>query len=180
MILDALALVLLVVGAWAGWNTGALTQGARLGLLVLAVLAARALTPPIAGFYLRVTEGATVEWAVGAGFLVVFVGLAAVLRLALRRLTEDLAPFDRGQVDRFVSAALGAVKGLLVAYVVAVGLHQVAVGSGRGAAEWEESRLGRFALSRDFLRTPVQAVATSREAADRPVLRGWERRTGEP
>lgn len=180
MTLDITALILVLLGAWGGWSSGSLTQAARLALLVIAAIAARALTAPIAGFYLRMSEGATVETAVGACFLGAFVALAAILWVALRGFTADLGnSVDRSPADRFAGAIVGAAKGAAVALILAVGLLSFARGGGSNLVGWEQSRAGSVAMKRDFLQPVADSVVAAERSAERPVLRGFERQGGE-
>lgn len=178
--LDFLGGVAVVVSAWMGVYTGWIVQAGRCVVLLAAVLLARAMIVPIAGFYQRVTENEP-QVAVALSFLAVVVLLYGALLVAMNRMTSDLRDADwRTPMDRVAGALVGVVHGVGAVVVVTVVLLNFSYGSGRPAIDYDASRLGQVAMQRDFLQRPAADLRLDTEIYEeerpgRRHLRGYER-----
>lgn len=179
-VLDVLALLAAGVGAFAGWYSGWIVRVGRIAVLLLATLVARVMIVPIAGFWQRITDSEP-QSAVASAFLVLLVVAYGVLFVGLSRLTGELRDQDwRAQWDRFAGGLAGAVEGLAIVFVIGVVMLNFSYGGGVPDVAYDESRLGRFVMARDFLRQPALDVLTAtdlfdEEGGERRRLRGFER-----
>ncbi len=146
----ALAFVLLV----SGWHTGSVYQLGQTVTVFMGALIARAVSLPLARFLVDVQRATDPDRAVGTAFLIAFVAVYGLLWFSVLRLTAELRDaHDRGPHDRFFGAAVGALRGGVMALVVAVGVMTMTFD--RAGAEtyeiFDHSRVGQAAIDRDFL-----------------------------
>ena len=122
--LDIGALVVGALFAYWGWFGGVMMQLIRIGVLVVSALLARAIGEEAALFYQGLSGLHALPSLIPCyyGTLVVLYGGLFVLA---HKLTEDLRDSDmdlRGNGDRLLGAVTGGAKGLLIVYLVAVGM----------------------------------------------------------
>ena len=166
MVLDILGLAALVAGAVTGWPSGTAHQLVRLTAVVLASLGARLGLVPVAGFVTRMS-GAQYETAVGMSYLLAFCLWFFVLWLAAEGISERIRDAQqRSPGDRYGGALVGALKGGILALVLAVPLLTLNPGLGSaGSATWQ-SHLATMAHERDFLASVTSQVADKDAARD--------------
>lgn len=176
MKLDIAAAVITLLWAVVGWQVGVIKQGSRIVPIIVGAFVAWATAGPVAGFAIRMTTGTAPETAVGMAFLVVFLVTFVGVWLAVGRLTADISDADdRGQADRFIGFAVGAVAGIAFAFVVSVALWNISKGSGNPKLDYDDSIIGQQVIRRDFLAKAVATVEAAEEGRDGAKLRGFER-----
>lgn len=151
MPLDALVAIVVVLGLITGWLSGWLPQIGRLGAILLAALLARLVTVPV-GSFLASTMELNPYTAVAVGFGLPLVLLSVVLWILLRRTVETShSAAEAGTSERFVGMLFGAVKNLVVLYLVGIVLLTHGLGGGGAPVSWDDSTFGRTVLARNFL-----------------------------
>lgn len=176
MVLDIAAVVLALLWGVVGYYVGVIKQGSRVIPILVGGFLGWVTAGPLAGFVLRMTTHTEPETAVGGSFLGVFLVGFVITWVAVGRLTSDISDADdRGQLDRFLGFAVGGAAGLVMAFVVTVGLLSVTEGSGKPRLDYGASRMGRLALERDFLAAATDKVVAAEEERTGEKLRGFER-----
>lgn len=174
--LDIATAVIALLWAVVGWQVGVIKQGSRIVPIVAGAFVAWAAAGPVAGFAMRMTTGTAPETAVGMAFLGVFLVTFVVVWLAVGRFTADISDADdRGQADRFIGFAVGAVAGVAFAFVVSVALWNISMGSGNPKLDYEGSHIGQYVIGHDFLAKATAKVVAAEEERDGPKLPGFER-----
>jgi uncharacterized membrane protein required for colicin V production len=174
--LDIATGVIVLLWAIVGWQVGLIKQASRLVPIAFGAFVAWATAAPLAGFVIRMTTNTAAETAVGASFLGLFLVTFSGVWIAVGRVTADISDADdRGQADRFVGFAVGAVAGLAFAGIIIAGLWNISVGAGNPKFNYDESRVAQEVLKRNFLAGQVAKVEAAEEARGGPKLRGFER-----
>jgi len=176
--LDILAGLCLVGGAVFGAPSGTVHQLIRLAALIFAGLGARLGLVPIAGFFYRMS-GAEFETAIGVSYLASFVVCFVILWLA----TEELSNRVRdGQIrstnDSYGGAFVGAVRGLVLAYIVSVGALTVKPSLATQGYATETGRFAGFVLEQNTLSEPlIELVDREQVREDAAHDQSWDRAT---
>jgi hypothetical protein len=176
--LDILAGLCLVGGAVFGSPSGTVHQLIRLVALILAAVGARLGLVPIAGFFYRMS-GAEFQTAIGVTYLASFAVWFLVLWLATEELSNRVRDGQfRSTNDSYGGAAIGAIRGLTLAYIVAVGALTLQPSL---ASQGYKTEVGRFAgavMERNFLSKPlIELVDRAEVREDEEHERSWDRAT---
>ena len=119
--LDYVIIVLVAVGVWRGWKTGALRQLASLAALVAAFLFAGALADKI-GEVVVESLGLSPRTAPAVGFLVVLVGIFAAAQATAHAARKVLQAIRLGGIDSLVGGTIGGLKAALAVSCLFVAL----------------------------------------------------------
>ena len=173
--LDILAGLFLLGGAAFGSPSGTAHQLIRLGAVVFAGLGALLGLVPIAGFFYRMS-GSEFETAIGVSYLASFSVWMLILWLATEELSNRVRDGQlRSTNDGYGGAIIGAVRGLALAYIVAIGL--VTVKPSLASQGYEEvGWLGQISLEHNALSEPLIELVdreVARETEDHE--RSWDR-----
>jgi len=148
---DILVVLFLVWSLFRGWRLGFLFQLGQLAVIVIAYFVARGLGAVIAAPLVGETLSPPV--ANTLGFFLVFITIVIVGAILLRKITRDLLSFSTGlgTFDRVLGIALGGAKGLLISYVVIVGLIMAHRMTGNVPIPFGSSVTGRWVMQNNFL-----------------------------
>ena len=175
--IDGIAASLALTFLWAGWETGSAYQLGQTVTVFMAALVARALTLPIARFMINIQASDTPDHAIGLAFLGTFLLLYVLLWVGVIQLTNEMRNFhQRGPGDRFLGAGIGALRGVLMGIVLAVGIMSLTYDRPNGEvySAFETSHVGPVAVENDFLAPFADKLDEElAEQADRPL-------TGDP
>ena len=119
--LDYALVVLVCLGVWRGWRTGALRQLASLAALAAAFLFAGALADKI-GEVVVESVGLSPRTAPAVGFLVVLVGIFAAAQATAHAARKVLQAVRLGGIDALVGGTIGGLKAALVLSCLLVAL----------------------------------------------------------
>ncbi len=177
---DGLVASLVLTFLWSGWQTGSVYQLGQTVTIFMAALVARAITLPVARFFIDAQGSDDPDYAVGIAFIGCFIAIYALLWLSVVRLTEEMRNFhQRGPQDRFLGAAVGAVRGGLIGVVLAVGIMTLTFDRPNNAvdAAMERSQIGDIAIRYDFLLPfahKLEEELDERANADPADDRAWD------
>lgn len=176
--LDILAGLCLLGGAVFGAPSGTVHQLIRLAGLVFAAIGARLGLVPIAGFFYRMS-GSEFETAIGVSYLASFAVWFVILWLATEELSNRVRDGQfRSTNDSYGGAVIGAIRGLTLAYIVAVGALTY---NPSLASQGYKTEVGRFAgvvMERNFLSKPlIELVDGAEEREEVEHDRSWDRAT---
>ena len=174
--LDILAGLCLVGGAVLGGPSGTVHQLIRLVALVAAGLGARLGLVAIAGFFYRMS-GSEFETAIGVSYLASFSVWFLILWLATEELSNRVRDGQfRSSNDGYGGTLFGAARGLLLAYIIAVGALTARPGL---ASQGYTDDVGWFAsvvLERNALSKPlVELVEREQDREDLEDDDSWGR-----
>ncbi len=174
--LDILAGLCLLGGAAFGAPSGTAHQLIRLAAVVVAGLGALLGLVPIAGFFYRMS-GAGFETAVGASYLASFSVWLLLLWLATEELSNRVRDGQlRSTNDGYGGAIVGAVRGVALAYILAIGLVTLKPSLASQGYDGEAGWLGQVALENNALSEPLTKLV-DRELAreDQAHEKSWDR-----
>ena len=148
----------------------------RLAALILAGLGARLGLVPIAGFFYRMS-GSEFETAIGVSYLASFSVWFLILWLATEELSNRVRDGQlRSTNDSYGGAIIGAARGLVLVYVLAVGVLTVKPGLATQGYTTQSGRFAGVVLEHSALSKPlIKLVEREQAREDADHDRSWDR-----
>ncbi|STZ14380.1 colicin V production protein [Moraxella caviae] len=131
---------MVLVGLWRGFQAGALKTAARLVAWVLALIIASKTAKDLSVFFVGVLDNPVLQTA--AAFLLVAVGVVAVVHLATAFIASTLKAMKLGFINRLAGGALGALVGVFKVLIVLSIASPLLV----SLPVWQESMLAQSLL----------------------------------
>ncbi len=153
MQLDIVIGVVILLFGYTGFRNGLMGQLGRLVVALIAAIGAKFLAAPVSNAILKGVEW-TPSMALGASFVCAFLVLLMVGLFALGALMKSDGGDGTG-LDTGFGSILGLATGALVCFSIVCGgilltQHLAAKKPGL-AVQWQKSRVGRFALTHNFV-----------------------------
>ncbi|PIE18982.1 MAG: hypothetical protein CSA66_03300 [Proteobacteria bacterium] len=154
--IDILVALFLVWSLLRGWTQGLLYQLGQMALVVLGYFVARGLGGFVADPIAK--EAALPPHVADAvGFFAIFLLVVLIGAFFVRKITRDLLSLSDGlsTTDRAIGVLVGGAKGLLIAYLVIVGLIMAHRMTGKLPIPFASSIAGRWVMQHNFLDSGV-------------------------